>query len=50
MNIKDELLELVEVFNTAGIKFAVCGGLALVVHGFVRATQDIDLLLPEDQL
>lgn len=50
MNIKDELLELIQVLNSANVQFAVCGGLALVIHGFVRATQDIDLLLPESQL
>ncbi len=31
----------------AGIDYAVVGGIALVFHGYVRATQDIDLLLTE---
>src|SRR4029077_12469492 len=32
-----------------GIEFAVCGGMAMAIHGFVRATVDLDLLArPED--
>ncbi|MBI2894608.1 MAG: nucleotidyl transferase AbiEii/AbiGii toxin family protein [Deltaproteobacteria bacterium] len=29
-----------------GVEFALCGGLAVAVHGHVRATKDIDLLIP----
>lgn len=33
-----------------GISYALCGGLAVGVYGFVRATVDIDLLIqPEDE-
>ena len=33
-----------------GINYALCGGLAVGVYGFVRATIDIDLLIqPEDE-
>src|SRR5204863_9536737 len=32
-----------------GIEYAICGGIAMAVHGFTRATEDIDLLVrPED--
>ena len=32
-----------------GIEYAICGGIAMAVHGFTRATEDIDLLIrPED--
>lgn len=35
--------------DAAGIPYAVCGALALAVHGHPRATKDIDLLAaPED--
>ena len=31
------------------IEYAICGGIAMAVHGFTRATEDIDLLIrPED--
>lgn len=33
-----------------GIPYAVCGGLALVVHGFRRFTEDVDILVTEDDL
>jgi Domain of unknown function (DUF1814). len=33
-----------------GIDYAVCGGLAMAIHGLARATVDIDLLIrPEDE-
>lgn len=50
MNLKDELLGIIRALNDANIKYAVCGGLALTIHGFVRSTIDIDLLVPEDQV
>ena len=32
-----------------GIEYALCGGIAMAVHGFTRATEDIDLLIrPKD--
>ncbi|KAA0238352.1 MAG: hypothetical protein EDM74_06955 [Armatimonadetes bacterium] len=34
----------------ARIDYALCGGLALAVHGHPRATEDIGLLIREDQL
>lgn len=44
----DELNEVISAFNDGGIDYAVCGGLAMAIHGFARATLDIDLLiLPE---
>jgi len=41
---------VVDALNTAGVAYALCGGLAVNLHGHVRATRDIDLLLPRDQL
>lgn len=39
-----ELDTLVRALDAAGIDYALCGGLALAVHGLPRATRDIDLL------
>lgn len=50
MNLKDELLNLIRTLNSAQLQYAICGGLAMTIHGFVRSTVDIDLLVPEDQL
>jgi aminoglycoside-2''-adenylyltransferase len=41
---------VVDALNTANVAYALCGGLAVNLHGHVRATRDIDLLLPLDQL
>lgn len=49
MNIRDALLRTVDALNAAGIPYAICGGLAVVIHGYTRLTDDIDLLvLPAD--
>ncbi len=36
---------IVESLNRAGARYLVVGGLAVVAHGFVRFTADIDLVL-----
>ena len=41
-----ELEGIARLFDREGVEFALCGGLAVAVHGHVRATKDIDLLLP----
>jgi hypothetical protein len=44
-----ELTNLVRTLESRRIDYALCGGVALAIHGAPRATQDIDLLLrPED--
>lgn len=45
-----ELERLVEALQNAGLEYAVCGGLALAMHGHPRATMDIDLLVAEDRV
>lgn len=51
---KIELLEdfrqIVKAFSGAGIDHAVVGALALAVHGFPRATTDIDFLIRKEDL
>jgi hypothetical protein len=39
-----ELDALVRGFDAQSIDYALCGGLALAVHGLPRATRDIDIL------
>lgn len=36
---------IVDALTSAGVAYALCGGLALAVHGAPRATIDIDLLI-----
>jgi hypothetical protein len=45
-----ELEALVAALDSAGIPYALCGGLALGLHGHPRATMDIDLLVRPEQL
>jgi len=45
MNIRNELLAVVDALNEAGMDYAVCGGLAVVIHGYLRLTDDIDILI-----
>lgn len=45
LDIIDELSAIVAVLDTAKLEYAVCGGLAVAVHGHPRATKDIDLLV-----
>ncbi len=46
----DELSQLVSALNENRIEYAVCGGLALAIHGFARATLDIDILIQPETL
>ncbi len=49
MNLVDELHAIAAAFTDAGIPYAVCGGVAVTMHGATRSTKDLDVLLrPED--
>ena len=45
-----ELEALLQAFDDAAIPYALCGGLAVAVHGHPRATMDIDVLIPPEAL
>ncbi len=45
-----ELDQLTKSLEIEGIDYAVCGGLALTILGFPRATFDIDILIRERSL
>ena len=48
--LETKLRELVKRFNEAGIDYALCGGMAVALHGYPRFTKDIDFLIPRDSL
>lgn len=50
MDLFQELQSLLATLRREAVPHALCGGLALAVHGFVRATEDIDLLVEETAL
>jgi hypothetical protein len=41
---------VIDALNAAGVAYALCGGLAVNLHGHVRATRDIDILVPREAL
>lgn len=45
LDLLEELAAITQALADAGIDYALCGGLALGIHGFVRTTKDIDLLM-----
>lgn len=42
------LLDVCRLLNERGAKYIVVGGIACNLHGLMRATKDIDLLIPKD--
>lgn len=50
LDLFDEFRALVDALELAGVEYAVCGGLAVAIHAHPRATLDVDLLVPAEQL
>jgi hypothetical protein len=46
MDLYDELRSLVAALDRQHVDYAICGGIALALHGYPRFTKDIDLLSP----
>ena len=46
LDLYDEFKALISALTMRKIDYALCGGLAMAVHGLQRATVDIDLLIP----
>ena len=50
MDLFAEVVALTAALDAAAIDYAICGGVALAIHGAPRATRDIDLLAREGDL
>ena len=50
MNLVEELHSIVAALAGAKIRYAVCGGVAVAIHGAIRATKDIDILLGREDV
>jgi len=50
LDLRDELDALTKSLDQAAVPYAVCGALALAIHGHPRATRDIDLLIESAHL
>ncbi len=48
MGTRDEALRVIASFNDAGVEYVVVGGVALNLHGPVRATEDLDVFVRPD--
>ena len=50
MNLIDELFAVIDCLDRARINYAICGGIAVIIHGYPRLTKDIDIMiLSEDR-
>ena len=47
LDLEAELDAIIDAIERGRIEYAICGGLAMAVHGRPRATIDIDLLIRE---
>lgn len=50
MDLFAELTALLRALEDAALDYALCGGVALAVHGLPRATKDIDILIRADDI
>ena len=41
----DKALNIIESFNKHEVDYVIIGGYAVILHGFLRATEDIDVML-----
>ena len=42
---RDELLALFKAFEAAGLEYVLIGATAMGIHGVIRATEDVDLIV-----
>lgn len=45
MDFVETMLTLIRSLNEAGVQYVLIGGAALNVHGLIRATEDVDLVI-----
>lgn len=50
IDLYEEFKSLTNSLEKHGVEYALCGGLAMAVHGLPRATVDIDLLIESKSL
>jgi hypothetical protein len=48
IDLAEEFQAVISALAEHAIEYAVCGGLAMAIHGLPRATVDIDLLIPPE--
>jgi predicted nucleotidyltransferase len=48
VNLYPDFKELLELLNSAGVKYLVLGGYAVIYYGYRRATDDLDIWIATD--
>ncbi len=48
--VRKAFYEIVDALSDAGVDYAICGGWAVAIHGYPRATEDVDLLVASDDV
>ena len=43
------LLDIVRALNLAAVRYLIVGGIAVNVHGYLRHTKDVDLVIALDE-
>jgi hypothetical protein len=49
-SVRDTVMQLAKDLRTAGIDYAIVGGMALNAHGYARETTDVDVLVTSESL
>jgi predicted nucleotidyltransferase len=42
---QNSLMVIIKALNDAGVRYLVVGGVAVIAHGYVRDTKDVDLMI-----
>jgi hypothetical protein len=50
MGSQPPLLRVCELLNASGAKYLICGAQACILHGLVRTTEDVDILVEATEL
>lgn len=45
----DDFARVLTALNDGGVEYVVVGGIAVVAHGYLRATRDIDVVIAGDE-
>ena len=45
VDVLDRVLKIIDSFNRAGVEYVVVGGVAVNLHGLLRATEDLDVFV-----
>lgn len=49
-NILEEATKIADLFKQKNIEWAFVGGIAVGIHGYIRATDDMDIIIHEKDL